>query len=115
MCFIHVDLFNIIRFVLPQLPTGDTAKTFSTQLFTISSRQIQKASIIWITTNAGSQPDALVHNAKVSKKEKTYPRISAGFYFQPHVLVQKSLVPLTKMTPWVKGKVTNFQNLYYIL
>lgn len=46
MCFIHVDLFNIIRFVLPQLPTGDTAKTFSTQLFTISSRQIQKASII---------------------------------------------------------------------
>ena len=44
MCFVHVDLFKIIRFVLPQLPTGDIAKTFSTQLFMISSRQIQKAS-----------------------------------------------------------------------
>ena len=68
MCFIHVDLFKIVRFVLPQLPTGDTAKTFSPDSSSRFLRDKPKKLQLF-TTNAGSQPDVLVHNAHVRAKD----------------------------------------------
>ena len=79
MCFVHVDLFKITRFVLPQLPTGDIAKTFSTQLFLISSRQIQKASIIYNQRRFPAWPACT--QCKSAHKRKNIPPDSRWLLF----------------------------------
>lgn len=78
MSSIYSRLFvlSYINFLLETLPRHSPHS--SSRFLRDKSKKLQL-----FTANAGSQPDALVHNAKVRKKEKHTPGLALSSIFNP--------------------------------